>query len=89
MATLKLHELPRPDSREKAVLETQLKDQDLIYLRGSGSLDLVCGVCGHTLVKGVSEARPGKIAFPDMVLHGKFVFFCNQCASYNEVRQSL
>ena len=76
MATKKLRIIPKPEEGTRSVFVTERTDKDFVYLTGNGTVDFICGNCGHILVKAFNENRIQNL-----------VFCCNQCGKYNDTEQ--
>lgn len=72
MIKRKLKVIPKPIEGTKAILIK--KNGDSIIIFGKGNINLVCGKCGSTLAKGISEGQVRNL-----------VLYCNNCESYNEI----
>ena len=67
-----LRVIPEPEPRTRAVLKP--KKGVLPVIKGNYDLDLLCGKCKITLVKGILEGQIENI-----------VIRCPNCKAYNEI----
>lgn len=68
----KLKIIPKPEPQTRTVLEP--KPNVIPVIKGNGTIDLLCGNCGETLVEGITDGQ-----IRNIVIH------CPKCCSYNEI----